>query len=206
VYPYAVYLPPGYPDGRRWPAVLVLHGAGSRGTDGLRPRTQSVVEAARLYPARYPAILVLPQCPPGTRWLGAPARAAWRALEHTLSRYAVDPTRVYLAGQSMGADGGFELAARHADRLAAFVAVALGWGEPDFDPAALRALPVRVFHGTEDRIPVARARARVARLRAAGHRDAVLREYPGRGHEIFDEVYRDSTVSGWLFRQRRAAP
>ena len=203
-YAYSVHLPAGYPGGRRWPAVLVLHGAGSRGRDGRRHLGQSVVEAARTFPERYPAVLVLPQCRPGERWTGRAGRAAERALDRAAARYAVDPDRVYLAGQSMGADGVFELAGRAPGRYAALLAVAVGWGEPDFDAAALHALPVRVYHGTLDRIPIARARARAGRLRAAGNRGAELHEMAGRGHEIFDEVYRDPSVSDWLFAQWRA--
>ncbi len=203
VYPYSVYLPPGYARDRAWPTVLVLHGDGSRGDDGLRQRGQSIVDAARLFPERYPAILVLPQCPPGDHWLGDAGRAAERALNEVVARYAIDTSRVYLAGQSMGADGVFELAGRAPTRYAALVAVAVGRRDPQFRPADLQRMPVRLFHGTADRIPIARARARVARLRAAGHADAELREYPGRGHDIFDDVYRDPGVARWLFGRRR---
>jgi predicted peptidase len=205
-YRYSVYLPPGYESDTPWPVLLALHGAGSRGLDGKRQRSQSVVAVARRYPSRYPAILVLPQCPPEARWTGVVARAAWSALERTMAAYTVDSTRIYLAGQSMGADGVLELAALYPERVAAVLAVALGRGDAPRDAAALRSVPVRIFHGTADPIPVERARARVTRLSAAGHRDVALRELQGHGHEIFDLVYADATVSAWLFRQRRLQP
>ncbi len=34
---YAVFVPAGYQPGRPIPAVLFLHGAGERGTDGVKP-------------------------------------------------------------------------------------------------------------------------------------------------------------------------
>jgi predicted peptidase len=200
-YPYSVHLPAGYTPGGSWPVILVLHGAGSRGRDR-RHLGQSAVEAARANPERYPAILVLPQCPAGDHWLRTAGRAAEAALDATVSRYPADADRVYLAGQSMGADGVFALAGRAPGRYAALLAVALG-GSPAFDATALRALPVRIYHGTRDRIPVARARERAARLAAAGNRRAAVVELAGRGHDIFDEVYADPDVAAWLFRQRR---
>jgi predicted peptidase len=204
-YPYAVYLPVGYSRSRAWPMILGLHGPGSRGDEGILPQVQSLATAARLFPTRYPAILVLPQCPIGEVWLGPANDAAWAALQRARRMYPTDSTRIYLAGQAMGADGGFLLAGKHPNEFAAFLAVAVGWGDAEFDAAALKTLPIRVFHSTTDRVPIARARAIVARLHAAHHPDVQLREYPNASQPIFDTVYRDSTVSEWLFKQHRVA-
>lgn len=202
-FPYAVWLPPGYDSaGAPLPVILALHGAGSRGTDGIRQRSQSIAEAAQLYPERYPAILVLPQVPPGARWEGPMLEMALAALDSTVRHHRTDRLRTYLVGQSMGGDGVFALASRAPDRFAAVIVAAIGGGRPDFEPARLRALPVRVFHGELDRIPVARAAHRVRQLRDAGSRVASFTAMPGRGHDIFDEVYRDPAVAEWLFRQR----
>lgn len=202
-FPYAVWLPPGYDStGAPLPVILALHGAGSRGSDGIRQRRQSIAEAAQLYPERYPAILVLPQIPPGARWEGPMLEMALAALDSTVRHYRTDRSRTYLVGQSLGGDGVFALASRAPGRFAAMIVAAIGGGRPDYDPARLRSLPVRVFHGELDRIPVARAAQRVRQLRDAGSRAASFTAMPGRGHDIFDEVYRDPAVAEWLFRQR----
>ena len=36
-YKYQVYVPRDYDSARQWPVILFLHGAGERGTEGLRP-------------------------------------------------------------------------------------------------------------------------------------------------------------------------
>ena len=77
---YSVWLPPDFVATKRYAAALVLHGAGSRGSDGMAPRRQSVVAAAQLYPDRYNAILVLPQCPVDARWEGPMLSVALAAL------------------------------------------------------------------------------------------------------------------------------
>ncbi|MFL5357977.1 alpha/beta fold hydrolase [Archangium sp.] len=202
-YLYSVYLPPGYQRTRAWPVILALHGSASRGTDGQRPRTQSMAEAARLHPERYPAVLVLPQCPPEREWSGDVADFALEALERTLVEYGGDSNRVYLAGQSMGARGVVQLAARYPERFAAVVAVSGRY--PDHSVTEkLKGLPLWMWHGDADTVvPVAESRALLELLKAAGSRSVRYTELPGLGHDLSDTVYLDEAVSTWLFAQRR---
>jgi predicted peptidase len=201
---YSVYLPLGYRRGRAWPVILVLHGAGSRGTDGLLPRSQSLAEATRLHPERYPAVLVLPQCPPNREWSGEVADFALEALERTVSEYGGDRQQVYLAGQSMGARGALLLAARSPERFAAVVAVAGRKPDSSVDVKRLKGLPLWLWHGDADReAPVDESRSLVQALKDAGNLSVRYTELSGMGHDIFDTVYLDEAVSTWLFTQRR---
>lgn len=202
-YVYSVYLPPGYGGGREWPFILALHGAGSRGTDGLKPRTQSVAEAARVHPERYPAVLVLPQCPPGKDWSGEVADFVLEALERSLKEYGGDRKRVYLAGQSMGAQGVVQLAARQPERFAAVVAVAGRYADRSV-VGKLKGLPLWMWHGEQDTVvPVSESRELVGLLRSGGHTSVSYTELSGLGHDIFDTVYLDPAVSTWLLSQKR---
>ncbi|PTL84658.1 alpha/beta fold hydrolase [Vitiosangium sp. GDMCC 1.1324] len=202
-YNYSVYLPPGYRRGLAWPVILSLHGADSRGTDGLRPRTQSLAGAARAHPERYPAVLVLPQCPPEREWSGEVADFALAALERTLAEYGGDPARVYLTGQSMGARGAVQLAARYPERFAALVAVSGRY--PDRSVVEkLKGLPLWMWHGDADPVaPVSESRTLLELLKSAGSHSVRYTELPGLGHELSDTVYLDEAVSTWLFAQRR---
>lgn len=202
-YVYSVYLPPGYRREQDWPVILALHGAGSRGTDGQRPRMQSLAEAARVHPERYPAVLVLPQCPPDKDWSGDVADFALEALERTVTEYGGDRKRVYLAGQSMGARGAVQLAARYPERFAAVVAVSGRY--PDRSMVGkLKGLPLWMWHGDADAVvPVSESRALVELLKSAGHRSVRYTELSGLGHDIFDTVYLDQAVSTWLLAQKR---
>ncbi|WNG32743.1 phospholipase [Archangium violaceum] len=202
-YPYSVYLPPGYRPGASWPVILALHDANARGKDGQRPRTQSLAEAARVHPERYPAVLVLPQCPPDREWSGEVADFALEALERTLTEYGGDRKRVYLAGQSMGARGVVQLAARYPERFAAVVAVSGRYTDrPGLDK--LKGLPLWMWHGEADSVvPVSESRALLEQLKSGGGNAVRYTELPGLGHDIFDTVYLDKAVSTWLFAQRR---
>jgi predicted peptidase len=203
---YSVHLPPGYRPGQALPVILALHGAGSRGADGLEPRKQSVAVAAQAHPERYPAVLVLPQCPRGRTWSRDVADFALAALERTLKEYGGDPSRLYLVGQSLGARGVVHLAARYPDRFAALVAVAGRHPGREESARQLKALPLWAWHGdTDPDVPVDESRALVESLKAEGSQVVRYTELPGRGHDIFDEVYLDEALSRWLFEQRRAA-
>ena len=201
---YSVYLPLGYHRGRAWPVILVLHGDTSRGTDGLLPRSQSLAEAARMHPERYPAVLVLPQCPPDSEWKGTVADFALEALERTVADFGGDRRQVYLAGQSIGAPGALQIAARAPERFAAVVAVA-GRQPEQLAVARLKGLPLWLWHGDADKVaPVDESRSLVKSLKAAGNSSVRYTELSGLGHEIFNTVYFDEAVSTWLFTQRRS--
>src|SRR3970040_622111 len=123
-YRYQVYLPAGYASStHRWPVVLFLHGAGERGSDGLLQTTVGIASAIRSAPARYPAIVVMPQVPADSLWIGAPAQLAVAALDQTLAEFRADPDRAYLTGLSMGGNGTWNLAYRFPERFAAIAPI-----------------------------------------------------------------------------------
>ncbi len=149
--PYAVYLPPGFDRIRQWPLILFLHGAGESGGDGVAPTRVGIGPALRTYPDRYPAVVVLPQCPAGGHWYGRVAELALRAADEMGRQYDIDVDRLYLTGISMGGFGSFWLASEHPDRFAAVVPIC-GGGDPEAMAPALAEVPVWVFHGGADRV------------------------------------------------------
>src|SRR2546429_1781261 len=75
-YRYQIYVPADYASQPSWPAILFLHGAGERGDDGLLQTNVGLAPAIRQNPARYPAIVVFPQVPRDSQWVGTPADMA----------------------------------------------------------------------------------------------------------------------------------
>jgi predicted peptidase len=220
-YPYQVYVPADYATGGPWPVILFLHGAGERGSDGLLQTTVGLAPAVRRAPARFPAIIVFPQAPSDSQWVGAPAEAAMLAFRKTLEEFRTDSDRVYLTGLSMGGHGTWYLAYRHPDVFAA-VAPICAW-VPDFPqfkgsvpvvpadsgaplPALarqLRRVPIWIFHGEMDRVvPVAGSREPAAALREAGA-DVRYTEFLGLDHNSWDAAYGSREFVEWLFAQRR---
>ena len=202
VWPYAVWSPPGHSATSR-PVILFLHGAGERGEDGHAPANVGLAPALSRFPDRYPAHVVMPQCPVGCQWSGPAEEAALCALDETIAATAADEDRVYLTGVSMGAFGALRLAARHPSRFAALVAIC-GWGDTNEVATTLKSLPGWFFHGAADPIVPARCSAELATaLTLTGARHVRHTEYPGIGHECWDIAYAEPQLPEWLFAQRR---
>jgi len=123
---YSVYVPHDFDRSKQWPVILFLHGAGERGTDGLKSTQVGIGSAIRFGADRIPAIVVFPQAPPETRWLEQPADAAITALDCAIAEFNGDPDRVYLTGLSMGGYGAWHLAMANPNRFAALVVVCGG--------------------------------------------------------------------------------
>lgn len=223
-FPYVVYVPRDYDSRRAWPVILFLHGAGERGTDGVRPTQVGLGSAIRFSPEKFPAIVVFPQVPPDQRWIDGPAEAAMNALDAVSSEFHVDGDRVYLTGISMGGYGAWHLAMAHRARFAAAIVVCGGLLPHESaksvrrspllssaaDPYAaaasmLRGLPTTIFHGTRDTVvPVEESRSMAAALRQVDADRVRYVELPDVGHNAWDPAYADAALWEWLFAQRRS--
>lgn len=221
-YPYQVYIPAGYADSAtQWPVILFLHGGGERGSDGLLQTTVGLPSAIRNGPSRYPAIVIMPQAPQDSLWLGSTADAAMAALDATLAELRADADRVYLTGLSLGGNGTWDLAYRFPDRFAAIAPICgfistiprLTGSRPIVPPDSgdafaaigrrLRQVPTWIFHGELDlAVPVSESRRAAEALTAAGA-DVRYTEVLGGGHNVWDAAYASPQFQEWLFAQRR---
>ena len=219
-YRYVVYVPTGNDRRQKLPVLLFLHGAGERGEDGLRQTEVGLGPAIRTHPERFPMIVVFPQAPPDTRWLGDEARFAMTALERAATEFRGDRRRFYLTGLSLGGYGTWHLALAHPGRFAALVPVCGGILKPEgvesvrqspltrgaADPYAFTAAGVGrtrvwIFHGSDDRvIPVTESREMYEELQRADG-DVRYTEFPAVGHNAWDPAYSDAELWAWLLRQ-----
>ena len=225
-YRYQVYVPrERQPPNLKWPVILVLHGSGEYGSDGLRQTDVGLAGVIRRHPDRVPALVVFPQAhadgTPG--WQGAAGRAALTEVDRAIKEFSGDPTRVYLTGYSAGGYGSWYLASRYPDRFAAVVIVcgfvSGGRGssgivypplapESEQDPFVAVArqvvqLPVWIFHGAADPIvPVEQARRMYAALNQLGA-NVQYTELAGVGHNAWDPAYERADLLSWLLQQHR---
>lgn len=206
--PAVVFVPDGYDPDRKWPLVVFLHGMGERGSDGWRQTDVGIGKAIRWNPQRFPCLVLMPQCSESTTWSsadnpdGAPAsKHIDAAIEHVLKKYNIDEDRVSLTGLSMGGYGTFTYGAENIERFSALMPVC-GGGNPD-NAAALAKRPMWVFHGGAD--PVVnpdQSRRMVEAVRNAGG-GVQYTEYPGVGHNSWDNAYGDEEAIDWLLTQSR---
>jgi predicted peptidase len=221
-YKYQVYVPREFTVHHKWPVILFLHGAGERGTDGLKQTQVGLGSAVRMNPERFPAVIVFPQIPLGRAWVADPTHLATSTLNETIKEFHGDPDRIYLTGLSMGGYGCWYLAFENPKRFAAIVPVCSGIIPPAnlpelkqipatvgvTDPYTVvaervKAIPTWVFHGSaDDLIPVSESRKMVEALKRLG---ATVRytEFEGVEHNSWDRAYAESELWTWLFSQRR---
>lgn len=194
-----IWLPREYAQRReRWPLVIFLHGSGERGTDLEKVKVHGPPKLVAAG-AAWPAVLVSPQCDEGQRW--DPERLH-RLLGALQARLHIDPRRCVGTGLSMGGFGMWQWATAHPRDLAA-IAPVCGYGDPA-RVAAMRQVPVRAYHGDQDRVvPLAPHQACVDALRAAGG-TASLTVYPGVGHDSWTPAYNDPGLLPWLLAQKQA--
>jgi phospholipase/carboxylesterase len=190
-----LYVPTAYRAERPAPLVLLLHGAGGHARKGLE-LLRSLADATGL-------ILLAPASREHTwdllvgRRYGPDATLIDRALEHTFSRYAVDPARLAIGGFSDGASYALSLGITNGDLFTHVIAFSPGF----MAPAGHAGSPcILVSHGTRDgMLPIDHCSRRIVpELERSGY-DVRYREFDG-GHTIPPEIA--SEAVGW-FMQRR---
>jgi len=130
-------------------------------------------------------------------------------LDQVTKKLAVDRQRIYLIGLSMGGYGTWSLGLTHPDKFAA-IAPICGGGDilpillPDPKKrAALKALPVWVFHGAKDElVTLSESERMVNALRKIGN-NAELTVYPEAGHDSWTETYNNQKLYDWFLQHKR---
>ncbi|MEM7260835.1 MAG: GDSL-type esterase/lipase family protein [Planctomycetota bacterium] len=211
---YRLLAPERIEEGRQYPVVLFLHGAGERGDDN---RAQLAYLPKKLAGLReeYPCFVVAPQCPREGWWVTrerpeplwespstTPAmEGAMEALRVTLREHPVDLDRIYLTGLSMGGYGSWDLAMRWPDVFAAVVPIC-GGGDPE-RVHRVTSVPIAVYHGADDKVvPPEFSRRLVKRLQSLGA-TTNYDEMAGVGHNSWTPAYRKEAALDWMFSQER---
>ncbi|MGB7328588.1 MAG: prolyl oligopeptidase family serine peptidase [Rubripirellula sp.] len=184
-------------DQGRVPLLLFLHGGGEGGNDVKKVKTHGpprLIDEGK----EFPFFVVSPQNPSTSQFWDDQALIA--LIDDVVSRYEIDPTRIYLTGMSRGGYGAWRLAIQNPDRFACLVPIC-GGGDPPY-VGKIKHLPVWVFHGRkDDLIPISESQQMVDALRAAGN-DAAFTIYPGAKHDAWTETYRNEELYRWMLKQR----
>ena len=200
------------------PIVLFLHGAGERGNDNeICLNYIDRVFNSEKFKNLYDAHVVIPQCNSDFRWV----EVDWSDANHTMpvkiSGYLeaandlldslvkvlnADTTRIYVTGISMGGFGTWDIISRYPHKFAAAVPVCGGADEKQASNIAQT--PVYTAHGTADNsVMISRSRNVVAAVKKAGGKQIIYKEYPGKGHFIWNGFYAEPYTFAWMFKQKR---
>ncbi len=216
---YQLHMPENYDASRKYPFILFMHGAGSRCNDNSHIYSPYSKFLRNFESGKYrdEAILLAPCCPKEGRWTQARERAQTtldftvaptvqmqaviELLEEVETSLSVDTSRMYIAGNSMGAHATWELLSRFPDRFAAAIPSA-GAGDPSF-AADFGGTAIWIFHGDADpTVPYECSVLMHNALFAAGRTDVQFTTYPGGKHNIWSWVADTEGLYEWMFEKR----
>jgi len=220
--PYRLFIPTNQQAGTLYPLVLGLHGGGAEGNDNTNQfYPEYLVFVSSESQARHPCFLVAPQLSralvqqdPDFPWYNI---REWVVglLTNLMSRYPIDPDRLYVTGGSLGASGTWSLADTYTNLFAAAVPMS-GIGGSDF-MKDIAHLPIWAFHGARDDVippdfiwqgsglTIKGSRGLIADLRRLGG-CPIYTEYAWPGHGIFGVAYDTPGLVDWVMAQRRGTP
>jgi len=220
--PYRILFPEGYDGSKKYPLVLVLHGAGERGADN----EKQLIHGGRLFldanvRKQFPAIIIFPQCPAENYWASVridrskaplaldfdysrpitePLRLVMDLLKQLTREEAVDKKRIYITGLSMGGMGTFEVLHRFPKVFAAALPICGGGDATRYKKVKT---PFWIFHGTEDAVvEVNYSRRMVEKLKGLKVK-VEYTEYPGVNHNSWDNAFAEPDFLKWMFAGRK---
>lgn len=201
-YDFWVYTPTDYYYSlETTPVVMFLHGASLCSKDMNRSRRYGPLDAI-VRGRQIDALVIVPQNPGG----------AWNPdklndiLEWTKKNYAMDSTRVYVLGMSLGGYGTMDFAAAYPDKIAA--AMALCGGCSAKDKSGLGRLPLWIIHGTGDRaVPVKQSQIVVKQLQDTNNDKRLRFDWlRGASHGALARILYMRKTYEWLFSHSTADP
>jgi predicted esterase len=191
---YWEYLPSGYGDGTKRPLLVFWHGSGENGTDlGLIPNNgpPKLIEAGQ-WPASRPFIVLSPQHAGG----GCVGDGEIHDfLTFAITKYSIDPGRVYLTGLSCGALGGAQYLKTYGGEQVVAAILIAGDASPMWDSrgcALLADVALWAFHGSADNIvSISGDNAAMPQFLACPmpRKDVRYTVYAGVGHDSWSRTY-----------------
>ncbi len=223
--PYRILFPQNFDPAKKYAMILVLHGAGERGNNNesqMKYGTQLFLNDT--IRAKYPAIVVFPQCPANSFWSNvkmgndASGKLTWTFIEggdptvamkgllgliaQFLDKPYVDKHQLYVGGLSMGGMGTFELLRRKPDLFAAAFSICGGDNTLNAKIYAKK-VPLWIFHGEKDSVvPFDHSQVMVNAIKAAGG-DPKFTVYPNDDHNSWDDAFREPDLIPWLFAHKK---
>ena len=218
--PYRILFPLNFDPAKKYPLLIVLHGAGERGNDN----QAQLSHGGDLFlkgPVRqqYPAIVIFPQCPANSFWSNvkvktdsssftftfqtdAPPTKAMHALmafiDDFLDKPFVNKHQVYVGGLSMGGMGTFEIIGREPKVFAAAFSICGGDNSLNAKKYAKK-VPLWIFHGAKDKtVSPDHSIVMVDAIKAAGG-DPKFTLYPNDDHNSWDDAFAEPELLPWLF-------
>jgi len=189
---YIIGFPEGYKEGEKYPVIIFLHGAGTRGNNIKTLINNMFFNAVENFD--FPFVTVAPQCSENT-WFDMFERLKDFACEIVNEDFC-DKERVYLMGASMGGYATWQLAMSMPELFSAIVPIC--GGGMYWNAERLINVPVWAFHGAKDDVVFCEESEKMVNAVNACGGNARLTVYPENGHNAWTDTYSNPEVFKWL--------
>ena len=190
---YLIKYPKDFCEDKKYPTIIFLHGAGSRGTDFTALSVNPFFSTTEKY-EDFPFVIVAPLCSENT-WFDL-----WEPLKKLVSEVERSPytdcERIYLMGNSMGGYGTWQLAMSLPESFAAIVPIC--GGGMYWNAGRLVNVPVWAFHGGKDKVVFPEESVKMVDALKNRGGEAKLTIYPDNEHNAWDDTYQNPEVFKWL--------
>ena len=192
---YLRFEPTDFSEDKKYPTIIHLHGAGSRGDNVEVLNNQSIMRYANDTEG-FPFVMFLPQC----------SANCWFELFEQLREFVknvvelpyVDRSNVYLSGVSMGGYASWQMLM---SEPAIFRKAIICCGGGMYWNAARIKIPVWAFHGTDDRTVFFEESQKMVNAVNHSGGNAKLTEYKGIGHNCWEKTYSNPEIYKWLIAE-----
>lgn len=192
--------PDGCEKGKKYPVILFLHGAGTRGED-INILLSNVFFSITEEHTNFPFIVIAPQCNKDN-WFELMYELQGLTAEITNFDFA-DEERVYAVGASMGGYGVWQLAMNMPHTFAAIVPIC--GGGMYRNAKRLTGTDIWAFHGDRDNVVYTEESVKmVEKVNEAGGR-ATLTIYKNTEHDSWTETYSNPEVFKWMLQFKKTA-
>lgn len=223
--PLRILYPENFDPAKKYPLILILHGAGERGKDNQK----QLAHGAKLFldpvnREKFPAFVIFPQCSQDSYWSnvniitndarkrifnfqkgGKPTKAMSLLLKYIdkiEDLNYLDEDRFYVGGLSMGGMGTFDLLRRERNMFAAAFPIC-GGDNPANVKKYAKKVPLWIFHGAKDDVvPPELSIAVYDELKRRGA-DPKLTIYPNANHNSWDAAFKEPELLPWLFSHKQ---
>jgi pimeloyl-ACP methyl ester carboxylesterase len=199
---YGIFIPTDYNPQTRYHLIVYLHGYSdttSWNFGWYSPTSQH----------EFPGIVLTPKCLVsyedgwGNSWNKKESYAmnmTYRIIDSVRKCYSIDPEKIHICGTSMGGFGTLNALANHPDMFASAYAIC-GGGDPSTASLMINT-PLWIFHGSNDQtVPVAQSRNMYQAILEAGGTRVRYTEYPGVGHNSWENAGKEATLDLWFLSQ-----
>ena len=194
---YILKLPQNFNSDKKYPLIVYLHGAGSRGN------TTYVLQNAVIFKyskgkKNFPAVILAPLCSADT-WFDVYEQLL-TLIDFITKLPFIDEKKISLTGVSMGGYAAWQILMSRASLFCS--AVICCGGGMYWNAAVLKGIPIRVYHGKDDTVVYpSESKNMVEAVNRAGG-EAELKIFPDVDHVCWDRVYNSEATYRFLIEQK----